>query len=236
MDEEQRIRENLSLKFSPSPSNAPPVLVALPNGTKYTIPIDANFDNVAGRAVEYVRNRRQWRKLASARDYIEEILDTYFPRNNASRDNQLREMARAGVVEIQVPTLTAAVSHSTHRRYTMSHPKSSPPYFTSRLCIQFRPIGSPGHQCYNLLPTQQRGTALSGLRIQCFRTSTRFGGIAIVFVLSLSNAKRRSRVHPPTTLLQQSNRVLSEPTNGGLNEGLYASADSPSVRSDPAAI
>ncbi len=106
MDEEQRIRENLSLKFSPSPPNAPPVLVALPDGTNYTIPIDTNFDNVAGRAVEYVRNRRQWRKLASARDYIEEILDTYFPRNNPIRDDQLKKMARAGVVEIQIPRAT----------------------------------------------------------------------------------------------------------------------------------
>lgn len=106
MDEEQRIRENLSLKFSPSPPNAPPVLVALPDGTNYTIPIDTNFDNVAGRAVEYVRNRRQWRKLASARDYIEEILDTYFPRNNPIRDDQVKKMARAGVVEIQIPRAT----------------------------------------------------------------------------------------------------------------------------------
>jgi hypothetical protein len=106
MNEEQRIRENLSLKFAAAPPNASPVLVASPNGTQYTIPIDANFDSVAGRAVEYVRNRRQWRKLASARDYIEEILDTYFPRKDPSRDDQLKNMARAGVVEIQIPRAT----------------------------------------------------------------------------------------------------------------------------------
>ncbi|HVN18391.1 MAG TPA: hypothetical protein VMU05_06445 [Dongiaceae bacterium] len=106
MEEDQRIRENQSLKFQPAPANAPPVNVALPNGTKYAIAIDANFDNVAGRAVEYVRNRRQWRKLASARDYIEEILDAYFPRSNPTRDDQLKEMARASLVEIQIPRAT----------------------------------------------------------------------------------------------------------------------------------
>lgn len=106
MDEEQRIRENLSLKFEAAPPDASPVLVALPNGTRYTIPIDANFDSVAGRAVEYVRNRRQWRKLVSARDYIEEILDTYFPQESSIRDDQLKNMARAGMVEIQIPRMT----------------------------------------------------------------------------------------------------------------------------------
>lgn len=66
MDDEQRIRENLGLKFAAAPPNASPVRVALPNGTQYTIAIDKSFDSVARRAVEYVRNRRQWRKLASA--------------------------------------------------------------------------------------------------------------------------------------------------------------------------
>lgn len=112
MEEEQIIRANLSLKFAPSPPNAPPVLIVLPNGTTFTIPIDANFDNVAGRAVEYVRNRRQWRKLASARDYIEEMLDAYFPRSNPSRDDQLKEMARAGVVEIQIPRATGESAYA----------------------------------------------------------------------------------------------------------------------------
>ena len=63
MDEEEGIHENRSLKFSPLSAEVPPVSVASPDGTHYTIPLDATFDNVAGRAVKYVRNRRQWHPL-----------------------------------------------------------------------------------------------------------------------------------------------------------------------------
>ena len=112
MDNDDRTLETSRLKFSPAPPNASPVVVALPNGTRYTIPIDAAFDSVASRVVEYVRNRRQWRKLASARNYIEEILDSYFPRDNPGRDEQLKNMARATVVEIQIPSATGESAYA----------------------------------------------------------------------------------------------------------------------------
>ena len=103
--EETRVYDNLSVKFSPSPPNAPPVNVCLPDGTKYPITIDANFDGIAARAVERIRNRRQWRRLSSARDYMDDISGRYFADLGWSRDQELQKIAKARVVEIQIPAL-----------------------------------------------------------------------------------------------------------------------------------
>lgn len=99
---QQILEENLSQDFKPAPADAAPVVVALPNGYRYSIPIDAKFDKAACRAVEYIRNRRQWRKLDSARAYILEILNSYFPEEGLLRDEALERMALAGLVEIQI--------------------------------------------------------------------------------------------------------------------------------------
>jgi hypothetical protein len=101
--DEIRVYENLSVKFSPAPSNAPPVRVCLPDGTVYLVAIDENFDSIAARTAERVRNRRQWRKLSSARDYMVEISKRYFADFGPEPDQQLKKIAKARVVEIQIP-------------------------------------------------------------------------------------------------------------------------------------
>jgi hypothetical protein len=104
--EETRVYDNLSVKFAPSPPNALPVNVCLPDGTKYPVTIDANFDGIAARAVERIRNRRQWRRLSSAREYMDEISGRYFADLGWARDQQLQKIAKARVVEIQIPVGT----------------------------------------------------------------------------------------------------------------------------------
>jgi hypothetical protein len=149
--DEIRVYENLSVKFSPAPSNAPPVRVCLPDGTVYLVAIDENFDSIAARTAERVRNRRQWRKLSSARDYMVEISKRYFADFGPDPDQQLKKIAKARVVEIQIPQGTGDSAFIFPWEFAVS--EITAPFRGSRPVLVLRYlVGAPNPQFPGVAP------------------------------------------------------------------------------------
>jgi hypothetical protein len=97
---------SVTIRVSPAPANAPPVIVRLPDGTNYPVTIDVGFDQIATQAAERVRSRRQWRKISSARQFMFQVSGRYLADFGSNPETELRKIARAGLVEVQIPATT----------------------------------------------------------------------------------------------------------------------------------
>ena len=99
-------QQNVTIRVMPAPPNAPPVIVRLPDGSVYNVPINAAFDEAAMQAAERVRTRRQWRKSSSVRQFMFRLTGDYLADLGDNPETELRKIARAGVVEVHIPAGT----------------------------------------------------------------------------------------------------------------------------------
>jgi hypothetical protein len=90
-------------RFKPGPPNAPPVHIRLLTGQAYPVVIDANFDQFAAEAVDALRNRTQWRSVASARSKMAEACRGYLRYLKLDAEEQLKNIAAASVIEVEIP-------------------------------------------------------------------------------------------------------------------------------------